>query len=465
MFTMMHLMKKTLKFYKLHLNIFTFSALIMLFAGQLNAQPTNGMIDKIIAVVGEKPILYSELQAQVQQIQAQNGVVDTNLKCAILEDIILQKLLLNQAEKDSIEVTDAQVDQELDKKIRFFVNQIGSVEELEKYLGKSITQIKDDFKDRIREQLLVQQMQSKLAGEIKVSPAEVKEFYNKIPKDSLPFVESEIQVAQILRKPPINIAEKERVRKELTDIRQKILDGKSFASMAAFYSEDVGSAAKGGELGFVGRGDLVPEFEAAAFELKGKEISPVIESTYGFHIIQLIERRGETINVRHILLSPKPSATDLDKARIQLDSVLREVRLGTISFEEAANKFSDDAESKNNGGVMVNTASGSTFFEISQMDQSLFFVVDKLKEGEISDPVLVRAGEKKEAYRIVMLRSRTKPHVANLDDDYQKIMAAAENEKREKRVQDWIARKRKSFYVRIDPMFNECDFANDWKTQ
>jgi peptidyl-prolyl cis-trans isomerase SurA len=465
MFTMMHSMKKTLKSFRLHAKLLALVALITIAASFVQAQAPKGMIDKIIAVVGEKPILYSELQAQIQQIQAQNGVVDTTLKCVILEDIILQKLLLNQAEKDSIEVTDAQVDQELDKKIRFFVNQIGSVEELEKYLGKSITQIKDDFKERIREQLLVQQMQSKLAGEIKVSPAEVKEFYNKIPKDSLPFVESEIQVAQILKKPPVNLVEKERVKKQLEEIRQKILDGKSFSSMAAFYSEDVGSAAKGGELGFVGRGDLVPEFEAAAFELKGKEISPVIESMYGFHIIQLIERRGETINVRHILLSPKPSATDLDKARVQLDSILREIRLGKISFDEAAIKFSDDADSKNNGGVMVNPASGSTYFEVSEMDQNLFFVVDKLKEGEISEPVLVRAGEKKEAYRIVMLRSRTKPHVANLDDDYQKIMAAAENEKREKRVQDWISRKRKSFYVRIDPMFESCDFVDDWKTQ
>ena len=458
-------MKKTLKSFRIHANLILLTALFSIAPGLVKAQAPKGMIDKIIAVVGEKPILYSELQAQVQQIQVQNGIVDSTLKCVILEDIILQKLLLNQAEKDSVEVTDAQVDQELDKKIRFFVNQIGSVEELEKYLGKSITQIKDDFKERIREQLLVQQMQSKLAGEIKVSPAEVKEFYNKIPKDSLPFIESEIQVAQILKKPPANLLEKERVKRQIEEVRQKIIDGKSFASMAAFYSEDVGSAAKGGELGFVGRGDLVPEFEAAAFELKGKEISPVVESMYGFHIIQLIERRGETINVRHILISPKPSATDLDKSRIQLDSLLREIRLGSISFDDAAARFSDDPDSKNNGGIMVNPASGSTFFEISQMDQSLFFVVDKLREGEISEPVLVRAGEKKEAYRIVMLRSRTKPHVANLDDDYQKIMSAAENEKREKRVQDWISRKRKSFYVRIDPMFHDCDFVNDWKTQ
>ena len=429
------------------------------------AQQSAIAIDKVVAVVGEKPILLSEVRSQFEQMKAQNENADSSMACVILEDLILQKLMVNQAEKDSVEVTDAQVDAELDKKIRYFVAQIGSVEELENYLGKSIAQIKDDFREKIRDQLLVQQMQSKIAGEVKVSPAEVRAFYNSIPKDSLPFVESEIQIAQIVRKPPVNIAEKERVFKEISDIRQRILDGKSFASMAAFYSEDVGSAAKGGELGFVGRGDLVPEFEAAAFQLKGKEISPVIESMYGYHIIQLIERRGELINVRHILMAPKASPDDLDKARVKLDSILQQIRLGSISFEDAAQRFSDDADSKNNAGLMVNSATGSTLFEISQLDQSLFFVVDKLKVGEISEPVVVRSGEKKEAYRIAMLRSRTEPHVANLEEDYQRILSAAENEKREKKVREWIARKRKSFFVKINPDYTWCTFINDWKTQ
>ena len=429
------------------------------------AQQSAIAIDKVVAVVGEKPILLSEVRSQFEQMKAQNENSDSSMACIILEDLILQKLMVNQAEKDSIEVTDAQVDAELDKKIRYFVAQIGSVEELENYLGKSIAQIKDDFREKIRDQLLVQQMQSKIAGEVKVSPAEVRAFYNSIPKDSLPFVESEIQIAQIVRKPPVNIAEKERVFKEISDIRQRILDGKSFASMAAFYSEDVGSAAKGGELGFVGRGDLVPEFEAAAFQLKGKEISPVIESMYGYHIIQLIERRGELINVRHILMAPKASPDDLDKARVKLDSILQQIRLGSSSFEDAAQRFSDDVDSKNNAGLMVNSATGSTLFEISQLDQSLFFVVDKLKVGEISEPVVVRSGEKKEAYRIAMLRSRTEPHVANLEEDYQRILSAAENEKREKKVREWIARKRKSFFVKINPDYTWCTFINDWKTQ
>jgi peptidyl-prolyl cis-trans isomerase SurA len=438
------------------------SFLIFLLPGLLIAQPQS--IDKIIAIVGDKAILLSEVESQAMQMEQQATVKDSNLRCNVLEDIIIQKLLLNQAEKDSVVVSDAQVDGELSKKIRYFVGQIGSIEKLEAYLGKSIVQIKDDFRERIRDQLVVQQMQGKIAGDVKVSPAEVRAYFESIPTDSIPFIESEIQVAQILKKPPINQAERERVRKELQDIRQKIVDGRSFASMAAFYSEDVVSAAKGGELGFVGRGDLVPEFEAAAFALKGKDISDIIETMYGFHIIQLIERRGETINVRHILISPKASANDLEFARIKLDSISEVIRLGRMSFEDAALKFSDDADTKNNGGLLINPGSGSTWFEVSQMDQSLFFVVDKMKIGELSDPVPVRIGEKKESYRIVSLKARTEPHRANLKQDYQRILLAAENEKKEKLVRDWIERKRQSFFIKIDPEFSDCPFKNSWNS-
>lgn len=435
---------------------------LLLIQGILAAQPQS--IDKIVAIVGDKAILLSEVETQVLQMEQQTTSKDPNLKCNVLEDIIIQKLLLNQAEKDSVVVSDDQVDGELSKKIRYFVGQIGSIEKLEAYLGKSIVQIKDDFRERIRDQLVVQQMQGKIAGDVKVSPSEVKAYFEDIPADSIPFIESEIQVAQILKKPPVNQSERERVRKEMQDIRQKILDGRSFASMAAFYSEDVVSAAKGGELGFVGRGDLVPEFEAAAFALKGKDISDIIETMYGFHIVQLIERRGETINVRHVLISPKASANDLEFARIKLDSISEVIRLGRMSFEDAALKYSDDADTKNNGGLLINPGSGSTWFEVSQMDQSLFFVVDKMKIGELSDPVPVRMGEKKESYRIVSLKARTEPHRANLKQDYQRIVLAAENEKKNKLVKDWIARKRLSFFIKIDPEFLNCPFQNSWNS-
>lgn len=444
----------------MQVNRFLFLILVCLISGSLFAQSET--IDKIVAVVGDKAILLSDVEAQALQVEQQSGNPDPNLRCNILEDMIIQKLLLNQAEKDSVVVSDDQVDGELNKKIRYFVGQIGSVEKLEAYLGKSIVQIKDDFRERIRDQLIVQQMQGKIAGDVKVSPAEVRAYYDAIPKDSIPFIESEIQVAQILKKPPINQVERERVRKELQEIRQKIVDGRSFASMAAFYSEDVVSAAKGGELGFMNRGDLVPEFEAVAFSLKGKEISEIVETMFGFHIIQLIERRGETINVRHILISPKASVSDLDVARVKLDSISQAIRLGRITFEEAALKYSDDADTKNNGGLMINPNSGSTWFEVSQMDQSLFFVVDKMKIGELSDPVPVRVGEKKESYRIVSLKARTEPHRANLKDDYQRIQQAAEAEKKSKLVQEWIQRKRQSFFIKIDSEFSNCHFQNTW---
>ena len=433
---------------------------ILILQEEVIGQPV--IIDKIVAVVGDKAILFSDVEAQALQMQAQSGVSDSTIRCNVLEDIIIQKLLLNQAEKDSVTVSDEQVDAELNKKIRYFVNQIGSVEKLEAYLGKSIIKIKDDFKERIRDQLVVQQMQSKIAGDLKVTPAEVKSYFDNIPQDSLPLIESEIQVAQILKKPPVNEVERQRVKRELLDIKRKIADGKSFASMAAFYSEDPGSAVKGGDLGFVGRGEMVPEFEAAAFALKGKEISDVIETMYGFHIIQLIERRGETINVRHILMSPKASASDLDKARIKLDSIAALIQAGSITFEEAAAKYSDDVDTKFNGGLLVNPATGSTWFEVSQMDQNLFFVVDKQKVNDVSDPTLVRVGEKKESYRLVSLKARTNPHRANLKDDYQKIQQAAEAEKKDKQVRSWINRKRQSFYIKIDKEFSDCPFDNPW---
>lgn len=463
MHTVMPLMKKTLKFTRINQKISFHIACIILCVSALNslkAQPVT--IDKIVAVVGDKAILLSEIEAQAFQIEQQSGVKDPDLRCRVLEEVIIQKLLLNQAEKDSIVAGDDMVDAELNKKIRFFVSQIGSVEALEEYLGKSILAIKEEFRDRIREQITVQQMQSKIAGDIKVSPAEVKLFYSEIPVDSIPFIESEIQVAQILSKPPVNDKEKDRVRNELKEIKQKILDGRSFASMAAFYSQDPVSAAKGGELGFVNRGDLVPEFEAAAFALKGSEISDIVESTYGFHVIQLIERRGETINVRHILLSPKASPEDLDKARLRLDSLQKAIRLDEIDFSEAALKYSDDEETKNNSGVLINPNSGSTWWEISQLDQGIFFAIDKLKIGEMSDPVQVKEGEKKIGYRILMLKARTEPHKANLKDDYQRILLAAENKKKEQRVDDWIKRKRKDFFIKIDPQYSDCAFQNNW---
>lgn len=439
-----------------------FAFIVLLLAGFLQAQPA--IIDKVVAVVGDKPILFSDIENQYLQVVGKDKE-DLDFKCELLEELLFQKLLFAQAEKDSVEVNDAQVDAELNKKIRYFVSQIGSVERLEAQLGKSLIELKDEFRDRIKEQLIVQTMQQKIAGDVNVSPAEVKAYYERIPKDSLPLIPSEVQVAHILKKPPINDKEKQRVREELQRIRKDIINGRSFASMAVIYSEDPGSATKGGELGFVNRGELMPEFEAAAFNLQGKEISDIVETVYGYHIIQLIERRGETINCRHILLTPKASSADLEKARITLDSLYNEIEKGTITFEDAVLKYSDDAETKYNRGLLVNPMSGSTWFEIAQLDQQLFFVIDKMKPGDVSIPALVRVGEKKEAYRLIKLVSRTDPHRANLKDDYSRIQMAAEAEKRDRILGDWIKRRKKNYFIKIDPMFNFCNLEEEWSNK
>lgn len=434
---------------------------LLFFAVKAFGQPQ--LIDKIIAHVGDKIILMSDVEAQFQQYKAQMEDDNQNdIKCTILQEMIFQKLLLQQAEKDSVNVSEAMVDQELNKKIRYFVQQIGSVDKLENYLGKSINQIKDEYRDKIKEQLMVQQVQQKISGDVKVSPGEVVAFFNRLPKDSLPMVASEVQVAQLLKKPEINITEKLKVRKELERIRREIIEGKSFASMAVIYSQDPGSATKGGELGFVGRGDLVPEFEAAAFNLKGKEISDIIETVYGYHIIQLIERRGENINVRHILLTPKASGADLELAAMKCDSIYKAIQAGKITFEKAVENYSDDKETKYNGGLISNPGSGGTWWELSQLDQQIFFVIDKMKPGEISEPAVVRVGDKKEAYRIIKLVSRTEPHFASLETDYSRIQQAAESEKRQTILYEWVKNKRKQFYIRIAPEFGTCDFVKEW---
>lgn len=428
----------------------------------LSAQAQTQLIDKIVAQVGDKIVLLSDVEAQRQQMLSQGMEEDDDLKCSVLQELIFQKMMLTQAETDSINVTEPQVEQELNKKVKYFVQQIGSVEKLENYLGKTINQIKEEYREKIKEQMLVQQIQQKIAGEVKVSPGEVVAFFNNLPKDSLPMIASEVQVAQLLRKPEINVGEKIKVRKEIERIRKEIIEGRSFASMAVIYSQDPGSATKGGELGFVGRGDLVPEFEAAAFNLKGKEISDVIETVFGYHIMQLIERRGENINVRHVLLTPKASSSDLELAAMKCDSIYKSILAGRITFEKAVEEYSDDKETKYNGGLITNPASGGTYWELSQLDQQIFFVIDKLTIGDVSEPNAVRVGDKKEAYRILKLVSRTEPHFADITTDYSKIQQAAESEKRQQLLFDWVKKKRKQFYIRLDPVFDACDFAQQW---
>lgn len=438
--------------------LFIFSILINL---PLFAQ--NKVVDQVIAVVGNHIILQSELESQYLQYLAQGYEASEQTKCNILEEQLFQKLLLNQAQVDSVEVSEAQVEAELNKRMKYFISQLGSEQKLEEYLGKSIIQIKADYQDDIKNILLAQTVQSKITSGVTVTPAEVRDYFKSIPPDSLPYINSEVEIGQIVKMPPVSEEEKKNVKEKLEKIRERVVAGEDFATLAILYSEDPGSARNGGELGFVDRGDLVAEFSAAAFNLKGKEVSKVIESPFGYHIIQLIERRGEQINVRHILMSPKTSYSDLAKAQSYLDSIHQLIKtVDTLDFAEAAVRFSDDAETKNNGGLMINPQTGTTRFETQELDPTLFFTIDKLKVGEISQPVKMSTRDGKQAYRLLYLKTRTEPHQANLKDDYQKVQNVALSQKQAKVLGTWVSKKRSSTYIKMDDEFKACQFDYKW---
>lgn len=429
----------------------------------LYAQEESKVIDEIIAVVGDKIVLKSDLEIQYLQYLSQaNEPEDSTLKCKLLDQILLQKLLLVQSILDSIEVTDDQVEEALNNRIQYFSSQFGSKQKLEEYYKKSVLEIKEEFRPTIKEHLLVQKMQSKITDGIKITPAEIKKFYNEIPKDSLPFINSEIELGHIVRYAQENKTVKEETKEFLEKIKQSIIEGESFESMAVKYSQDPGSSKNGGTLGFINRGELVSEFEAAAFKLKENEISAPVETPFGFHIIQLIERRGESINLRHILIKPQTTIEDLESAKIFLDSIAYLIAIDTISFADAARKFSNDVSTKANGGMMYDEQSGTTKIPMDQIDPTIFLLLDTLKVGSISSPVPFKTIDGKQAYRLIYFKSKTAPHRANLTDDYQRIQAAALAQKQEDNYRKWFEKKLKNSFVQIDKQYQNCEFMQVW---
>jgi peptidyl-prolyl cis-trans isomerase SurA len=439
--------------------------LIMFFAFQLKGQQKQ-VIDQVAAVVGKNVILQSDIENQYIQYRLQRGISGSaeTIRCRILEDLLFQKLLLNQAEIDSVEVTETQIDQEMERRLRYFISELGSQEKLEAYYNKSINEIKNELRRLVKDQMLVQEVQNGIMNNVEVTPSEIKSYYRNLPADSIPMINTEYEIAQIVKKPPISIDEKLIVKERLFDLRKRILNGERFSTLAVLYSEDPGSARKGGELGFYGRGELYPEFEAVAFNLKDGEISEIVETEAGFHIIQMIERRGEYVNVRHILLMAKVSPIALEKAKNELDTIAMQIRNGEISFEEAVEKYSDDA-AKGKNGLLLNPYTGSTLFEADDLDQQVSFVIDKLEVGELSDPVPMVTEDGKDAYRLLMLKRKTEPHKANLRDDYNRIQDWALQKKKQEAVDNWIREKSNSAYVRINDNFVNCPFDYNWKNE
>ncbi len=441
--------------------VIMFSFLLKPMTGVSQGNPDKVLIDQVVAVVGSNVILYSDVENEFLQSQLQGNTKGFGARCNILEELMFQKLLLNQADIDSVQVTDKQVDSELERRLRYFISQIGSKEKLEEYFKKSILEIKEDMRDKIKDYLLIQNVQSKLTQDVKITPSEVADFFNSIPADSLPLVGSQLEIVQIVKKPVINNDEINAVKDKLNALRNRALKGEDFATLANLYSEDPGSMSKGGDLGFVGRGELVPEFEAAAFSLKPNEISPVIKTEHGYHIIQMIERRGDYINVRHILMIPKASPTALAKSKKELENIAALISMDTMTFEQAAARFSDDP-SRLNGGKLVNQYTGDSKFTPEEVEPNLYFVVEKMNVGDKSAPLLFNTENGGQAYRMVMLKSRTEPHKANLKDDYPQIQNMALTIKQNSIINKWVVQKSKSTYVKVMDDYKKCPFKYNW---
>jgi peptidyl-prolyl cis-trans isomerase SurA len=421
------------------------------------------VVDGVVAVVGANEILQSDVETQYMQLRSQGNIQGTaeKVKCQILEGLLFQKLLYHQSQIDSVKVTDAQVDGEMDHRMRYFIGQAGSPEKLEEYYQKSISEIKEEMREIIKEQLMVQESQEKITKEVKITPSEVKAFFKKLPKDSIPEISSEIEVGMIIKSPVIGDAERQACIDRLKSFKERIKKGDDFSTLAVLYSEDPGSAKKGGELGMFKRGDMHVEFEAAAFKLKPGEVSDIVETEDGYHLIQMIERKGEYINVRHILLQPKVSLASLTRARNILDSVATLIEQKKITFSDAVMHFSDDP-SRNNGGLMINPVTGTSKFEASQLDPKVFFVIDKLKVGDISAPVLYTTDRGKEEYRLYYLKTRTLPHKANIQDDYAKIHEMAMEQEKMDVMNNWIKERIGKTYINIDEEYQRCPFQRNW---
>lgn len=448
-------------------SILTFSFVITLFAwGQENEQRPQTILDEVVAVVGKNIILQSDIETQYLQYRMQGYIEGSSstIKCDILKEVIFQKLLLNQADIDSIVVSPSEVEQDLDRRFRYYISQFGSQEKLEEYYNKPVDQFKEEMREIISDQLIQRDVQAEITKNVTITPKEIKAFYKAMHQDSLPLINTAYEVAEIVKKPPISASEKLEVKERLLTLRNRILKGESFSTLAILYSEDPGSAKKGGELGMYGRGELYPEFESVAYGLKEGEISGIVETEAGYHIIQMIEKKDEFINVRHILRIPKISPLELQKASNYLDSIRVLIVSDSISFEAAALKFSD-GQNRFNDGLIMNPGSGNTMFQAEDLDPKVFYVIDKLDIGKVSNPVSYTTDENKKAYRLLQLISKVAPHKANMKQDYDIIQKAAINKKKQEVIDDWVKLRAGKTYIRINDRFSNCSFFETWQSK
>jgi peptidyl-prolyl cis-trans isomerase SurA len=445
----------TMKYQHLVLSVL----LCLLMAQRSVAQSDKAVIDQIVATVGGEIILLSEVQEQFAYAKQQQPNLPQEYQCVALQNLLVQKLLVNQAKLDSVEVKDEEVENQLNARIErlmLYFNQ--DPKAIEEFYGQTIEQIKDQTRFDMRNQLLAERMQGQITEKATVTPAEVQAFFANIPKDSLPYFNSEVEIREIIYKPHVNPEEKAKARTKIDELRRRVVEnGEDFAVLAKKYSDDTGSGSAGGDLGWQKRGTFVPEFEAMAYKLEKGQTSPIIETEFGYHFMQLLERRGNLIHVRHILVKPEITQADLNKAKMKLDTVRQLLQNNEITFSDAVKRFGDkNTQSYNNDGRVANPRSGNTFFEVADLETDIYFAIEGLEVGGIAEPFEFKEQDGSSKFRLVMLQSRSKPHKADLKQDYNKIQQAALEQKKSTYTEKWVLEKLRSTYLSVGDLYKDC---------
>ena len=440
-----------------------FCTLCMLLLLSVTTYGQNNVIDEVVWVVGDEAILKSDVESERLNAQYEGRKFDGDPYCVIPEQLAIQKLFLHQAELDSIDVSEQEVLSRLEQQTNWLIDQIGSREKMEEYYNKTSTQIREMLRENIRNGLIVEKMQREIVGDIKIVPADVRRYFKNLPQDSIPFVPTQVEVQIVTLEPKIPQEEIERVKKTLRDYTERIEKGEiAFGTLARLYSEDPGSARRGGEYGFQGRGEVVPEFANVVFNLTDpKKVSKVFETEYGFHIAQLIEKRGDRVSYRHILLKPKVEEKDLETSLLRLDSIAKDIRNAKFTFDEAATFISQDKDTRNNHGLMANPKSGTARFEmqdLAQVSQEIAKVINDMNVGEVSEPFTMINNKGKEVCAIVKLKARIDGHKATITEDYQRLKSIVQSKLGDEKLHKWIVDKQKSTYVRINENWVTCDF-------
>ena len=438
-------------------------ALWVLLLASVSAFGQNNVIDEVVWVVGDEAILKSDVESERLNAQYEGRKFEGDPYCIIPEQLAIQKLFLHQAELDSIEVSEQEVLGQLERQVNWYIDQIGSKEKMEEYFNKTSTQIREMLRENIRNGLIVQRMQQQIMGDIKIVPADVRRYFKDLPQDSIPFIPTQVEVQIIAFEPKIPQEEIDRVKKTLRDYTERVEKGEiSFGTLARLYSEDPGSARRGGEYGFQSRGEVVPEFANVVFNLTDpKKVSKVFETEYGYHIAQLIEKRGDRVSYRHILMKPKVEEKELEKSLNRLDSVAKDIRNAKFAFDDAATYLSQDKDTRNNHGLMANPKTGTARFEmqdLAQVSQEVAKIINELNVGEISEPFTMVNNKGKEVCAIVKLKARIDGHKATITEDYQRLKSIVEAKRGEEKLDKWIREKQKSTYVRINENWVKCDF-------